>query len=184
MKSAARKRPSARLWTASRPARFLFVFALCFLTAYALLLTPPVRVADVHFSRMLVQISHLAIVSFGGHAGASGTVLQTPSGNFAVEMQDGCNGINVTILLWSAILAFPASWKRKSLGLAAGTSIILALNTVRFISLFYLGQYSWSWFQFAHVYLWESLLMLDTLIIFGVWVHRVSQPGTLSHAGA
>ena len=68
--------------------------------------------------------------------------------------------------------------------MAAGTSIILALNTVRFISLFYLGQYSPSWFEFAHVYLWESLLMLDTLIIFGVWVQRVSQPGILPDAGA
>ena len=183
MKSSSRTPHPDRSRTASRPRRFLVFFAVCFLTGYALLLTPPVRVADLHFSRMLVQVSHLLIRCFGGHAAARGTVLETATGNFAVEMQDGCNGVNVTILLWSAILAFPASWKKKGLGLTAGTLLILALNTVRFISLFYLGQYSWSWFEFAHVYLWESLLMLDTLFIFGVWVHRVSGPRIVSHAG-
>lgn len=50
------------------------------------------------------------------------------------------NAINVTILLWSAVLAFPAPWKMTALGLVAGTIIVQALNIVRFISLFYLGQ--------------------------------------------
>ena len=93
------------------------------------------------------------------------------------------NAINVTILLWSAVLAFPAPWKMKAFGLAVGTVVVQALNIVRFISLFYLGQYSMAWFDFAHAYLWESLLVLDTMVVFWLWVNRVAQHRG-AHAGA
>jgi hypothetical protein len=44
---------------------------------------------------------------------------------------------------------------------------------VRFISLYYLGQYSRSWFDFAHLYLWESLIVLDTMVVFWLWTRLV-----------
>ena len=98
-------------------------------------------------------------------------------------MRDGCNAVNVGILLWSAMLAYPAPWKMKALGLAAGSAIVQALNIVRFISLFYLGQFSMSWFDFAHSYLWESLLTLDTMVVFWLWVNCVARLGAATHAG-
>jgi exosortase/archaeosortase family protein len=61
----------------------------------------------------------------------------------------------------------------KFWGLLAGSIVIHAINIVRFISLFYIGQYSASWFDFAHSYLWESLLILDTMVVFWVWVNHV-----------
>ena len=50
--------------------------------------------------------------------------------------------------------------------------MFLLYALARFISLFYLGQYSMTWFDFAHAYLWESLLVLDTMVVFWVWVKR------------
>ena len=49
-------------------------------------------------------------------------------GGFAVELRDGCNAVNVTILLWSAVLAFPAPWKMKALGLLGGSLVIQVTN--------------------------------------------------------
>ncbi|MDP8989306.1 MAG: exosortase H [Acidobacteriota bacterium] len=154
-----------------RPARFAAVFAGCFLLAFGVLLTPPVQALDLKFSRALVGISHAIVVACGGHATRDQAILRAPGG-FGVEMRDGCNAVNVTILLWSAVLAFPASWKSKAWGLVAGSAIVQALNIGRFISLFYLGQYSMAWFDFAHAYLWESLLVLDTVVLFWLWVRR------------
>ncbi len=94
---------------------------------------------------------------------------------FGVEMKDGCNGVNVVILLWSAVLAFPGSVQWKAAGLLAGALAVQSLNFVRFISLFYLGQYSYSWFEFAHLYLWETLILLDGLVFFGLWVKYSSR---------
>ena len=167
----------ARWQMARRPARFVVLFGCCFFIGFGLLFTPPVQRADVGFSRLLVNISHRVIVWCGGHASVDGAVLRTPKGDFAVEMQDGCNGATVTILLCSAMLAFPAGWKRKIIGLACGGLIIQSLNIVRFISLYYLGQYSDFWFDFAHSYLWESLLVLDTMVVFWIWASRLPATG-------
>ncbi len=154
-----------------RPARSVIIFAGCLLLAFGVLFTAPVQSLDLKFSRTLVQISHGLVLACGGHATRDAAIMRAPSG-FGVEMRDGCNGVNVIILLWSAVLAFQASWKMKALGLAAGTILVQALNVVRFISLFYIGQYSMAWFDFAHLYLWESLLVLDTMVVFWLWVKR------------
>src|SRR5215471_12881512 len=164
-----------------RPARFALIFGVSFLAGIGLLLTPPVQSVDTAFSRALVKVSHGLIGACGGHATRTGAILRAPSG-FAVEMRDGCNAINVTLLLWSAVLAFPASWKMKALGMGAGSIIIQVLNIIRFVSLFYIGQYSMRWFDFAHEYLWESLLVLDTMVVFWLWVVRVSRSTVASHA--
>ena len=164
-----------------RPLRFILVFCFCLLFGFGVLLTPPVQKVDGQFSQALVKISHSLIQMCGGHATRDAAILRASAG-FAVEMRDGCNAINVTILLWSAILAFPSSWKMKAIGLAAGSLIIQVINIFRFITLFYLGQYSMTWFDFAHSYLWESLIMLDTMVVFWYWVNRVLRATTPSHA--
>jgi exosortase H (IPTLxxWG-CTERM-specific) len=156
-----------------RPFQFALIFFALLLFGFGILATPPAQTADAVFSRWLVHVSQTLIHLFGGHAVRQGAILRAPGG-FGVEMRDGCNAVNVTIFLWSAVLAFPASWKMKGLGVAIGSSIIQAVNILRFITLFYLGQYSMAWFDFAHNYLWESLLVLDTMVVFWLWVNRVA----------
>ncbi len=152
--------------------KFAALFAILFLAGIAILLTPQAQTADTRLSKGLVRVSHSLIVLFGGKAVAHDAILRTAAGGFAVEMRDGCNAVNVTLLLWSAVLAFPARAKHKLIGLIAGTLVIQAVNIVRFISLFYIGQYSMTLFDFAHGYLWETLLILDTVVVFCVWVRK------------
>jgi exosortase H (IPTLxxWG-CTERM-specific) len=164
------------------PGRFVILFAIAALVQFCLLLTPWVRPAIDGFSWILVHASTSMINFFGGHAVASNMIMRSPANGFAIEMKDGCNGVNVMILLWSAVLAFPVSRSAKLVGLLAGALAIHGLNFFRFVSLFYLGQYNLSWFEFAHLYLWETLIMLDALIVFGVWVRRSSAAPAGSHA--
>jgi exosortase H (IPTLxxWG-CTERM-specific) len=157
-----------------RAGRFVIFFALAALLQFALLLTPWFRPAIDGFSHALVRASSLLINALGGRASAQGALLGSPINGFTIEMKDGCNGVNVTILLWSAVLAFPVSRAWKLVGILVGAMAIQGLNFFRFISLFYLGQYSLSWFEFAHLYLWETLILLDALVVFGLWVRRAS----------
>ncbi len=173
--------PAMTTVTKLHPLRFALAFTCWALLAFGILFTAPVQALDVRFSRVLVSVSHDLIAGCGGHATRDGAILRAPGG-FGVEMRDGCNAVNVLILLWSAVLAFPASRKMKALGLAVGSAIVQALNILRFISLFYLGQYSMAWFDFAHAYLWESLLVLDTMVIFWLWVRHAVRPGTALYA--
>jgi len=39
-------------------------------------------------------------------------------------------------------------------------------------------------FDFAHGYLWESLLILDSMVVFWLWAERVARVGGASHASA
>lgn len=152
-------------------------FGACFLFGYALLLTPWIKPAVDHFDRGLVRVAGAVIHLCRGHAGVDGAILRDPATGAAVEMKGGCNGVNVTLLLCAAVLAFPASWTLKAKGLLIGCAAIQSVNLARFISLFYLLQYSQAWFDFAHAYLWESLIMLDALAVFCVWV-QVAFPST------
>jgi exosortase H (IPTLxxWG-CTERM-specific) len=167
-----------------RMGRFVLLFGVSLAVLFGLLLAPPTEPAVIRFTRGLVTVSAALIRLFGGHAVAIGDLLENPGTHFAIQMAYGCNGAHVTILLWAAVLAFPASWMQKAKGLAAGTAAIHAVNLIRFISLFYVGQYNRAWFDFAHLYLWESLMMLDTLVIFWTWAYFVRKSAAAKHANS
>jgi exosortase H (IPTLxxWG-CTERM-specific) len=167
-----------------RMRRFLILFPLCLIAGFGLLEVPFVSGGIAGFTRALVQISASLIHLLGGHANVYGVVLQSPVNGFAVRVENGCNAVNVTILLWAAILTYPAGWLQKLMGLAAGTFAIQTVNLVRVISLYYLGQYNQSWFDFAHMYLWESLIVIDTLVVFWIWASMVRKSVTAGNAAA
>jgi len=149
--------------------RFLVLFPVCLAAGFALLQVPLVAAGVARFTSGLVGISAALIHIFGGKAQVLGSVLLSPATGFSVQVENGCNAVNVTILLWSAILVFPAPWLDKLKGLAVGTLALHGINLLRIITLYYVGQYNRAWFDFAHLYLWESLIVLDTLAIFWGW---------------
>ncbi len=44
---------------------------------------------------------------------------------------------------------------------------------MRIVSLFYLGQWNQQWFEWAHLYVWQALIMLDALIVWLLWTRAV-----------
>lgn len=153
--------------------RFLVLFPLCLLGGLALLQVPLIDGWVTLFTGMLVKLSAALIHLFRGQALVSGSLLSSPVNGFSVRVENGCNAVNVTILLWSAILVYPAVWMEKLKGLLAGTLVLHGVNLVRIVSLYYLGQYNLTWFEFAHLYLWESVIVIDTLAIFWGWAMLV-----------
>ena len=53
------------------------------------------------------------------------------------------------------------------------------LNVVRVISLFYIGQWDFAVFEWAHQYVWQALIMLDVLVVWLIWVRRVPRGATM-----
>ena len=80
------------------------------------------------------------------------------------------------IVVLAAILATPAPWPQKGIGVGVGFLAIQLLNLVRIISLFYLLQWHPVWFEWAHLYLWQALIMLDGLIVYLLWVRWLPAP--------
>jgi len=153
---------------------FFLWFLLLQATLFGLELTPWVQEwFVVPWTNALAALSAGIVKLFDPHVLSIGKVLRSASNGFAVSIEAGCNGVEATIVLVAAILAFPASWKRKLIGLAIGVVAVQGLNIVRVISLFYIGQWNFNIFEWAHLYVWQALIMLDVLIVWLLWVRTL-----------
>jgi exosortase H (IPTLxxWG-CTERM-specific) len=157
-------------------ARFFVVFVALLALLFAFELTPwAQRWFVIPWTDALAQVSAWLVTLFDSGVTAYGKVLRSTSNGFAVSIEAGCNGIEATIVLIAAMLAFPAPWKHRLLGLCAGIVAVQGLNVVRVISLFYLGQWNRDVFEWAHLYVWQALIMLDVLIVWLVWVRMLPE---------
>jgi exosortase H (IPTLxxWG-CTERM-specific) len=93
--------------------------------------------------------------------------------------------VEATIVLIAAVLAYPASWGARVAAMLLGFLAVQAMNILRIISLFYLGDWNIEIFTWVHLYLWPALIMLDVLIVFIVFLRYQSrQPAEKQHAPA
>jgi exosortase H (IPTLxxWG-CTERM-specific) len=151
--------------------RFILLFLVTLAILFTLELVGPV---DRHvigpFTSAIAAVSTWLIGVFDADAVATGNVIRSTTTGFAIAIERGCTGVEAVIILISAMLAFPSPWKHKLVGIAIGFVAIQALNLVRIISLFYLGQWNMQWFEWFHLYLWQALIVLDALVVFLVWL--------------
>ena len=83
-------------------------------------------------------------------------------------------------MLIAGVLAFPANWKQKLVAIALGFVAVQAMNILRIISLFYLGQWDMAIFTWTHLYIWPVLIMLDVLIVFIVYLRYLNRQQTMA----
>ena len=159
--------------------RFITIFLLVLLGLFTIEMLNPVQANVITpFTEMLARISAAIIMPFDDTVVAQGKVLQFGDSGFAVSIEAGCNGIEATIVLIAAVLAFPAGWRERVIAIAVGSLAIQAINIVRIISLFYLGDWNFDLFHWVHLYLWPTLIMLDVLIVFVVYLRYLSGRAT------
>ena len=150
-----------------------FIFILVALFAIELL--PSVRELVIDpFTTVIASISAGITQLFDSSVQSQGIVMRSVENNVAVAIKPGCNGVEAMIVLAAAIIAFPASWKSKFYGLFFGFIAIQAMNIIRIISLFYLLQWDKQWFDWAHLYIWQGLIILDALVIFVIWIRTLA----------
>lgn len=151
--------------------RFMLLFLVLLVALFVAELWQPVEQYVIDpFTAAIAQVCVFIVDLFDPHAIAHGKILQSTSNGFAISIERGCNGVEAVIILVSAMLAFPAPWKFKLAGIGVGFVAIQAVNVVRIISLFYLGQWNRFWFDWFHLYLWQALIVLDALVVFLIWL--------------
>jgi len=168
--------------------RFFLIFVLVLAVLFGVEMLNPVQTAVImpwttlvaHASAKLAQFIDPSVI-------ASGRELRSPS--FSVSIEPGCNGVEAAIVLAAAMLAFPASWMMKLWGIVIGFAVVQAVNLIRVVTLFFIGKWSLKVFEFAHLYMWQALIMLDVLIVWLLWMRMVARRGTVvthdaPHAGS
>jgi exosortase H (IPTLxxWG-CTERM-specific) len=156
--------------------RFSILFVVILLGLFAFELSPPGQALVRPWTAAVAAVSSGLIRAFDGDAMAQGIVVYSARTGFAMAIEAGCNGVEAMLVLLAGILAFPAPWRWKLAGLAAGVVAIQVLNIARIVSLFYLGQWNGPWFDWAHLYLWQALIMLDALVVWLLWMRNAPGP--------
>jgi exosortase H (IPTLxxWG-CTERM-specific) len=156
-------------------ARFAVAFCLMLGVLFAFELSPPGQALVRPWTSLVAKAGAEVIQVFDGAATSVGNVLLDSKTGFAVSIEAGCNGVEAMLVLLAAVLAFPAPWQFKVPGVVLGILAVQVLNLVRIVSLFYLGQWNVAVFEWAHLYLWQVLVMLDVLIVWLVWMRWVNR---------
>jgi exosortase H (IPTLxxWG-CTERM-specific) len=156
--------------------RFVVVFGVVVVVLFTIEMLNPVQThLVVPFTSILAKISALLIAPFDDSVIAYGKVLQFQDTGFAVSIEAGCNGVEATIVLIAAVVAFPASWAQRAAAIGLGFLAVQVMNIARIISLFYLGDWDLDIFRWVHLYLWPALIMLDVLVVFILYLRYLSQ---------
>lgn len=166
--------------------RFVTIFLLVLISLFILEMQTSVQQALIEpFTAILAKISAALVLPFDPSVLAYGKILQFGDSGFAVSIEAGCNGVEASIVLVAAILAFPAPWRARLAAITLGFLAVQLLNILRIISLFYLGNWNLDFFSWVHLYLWPALIMLDVLIVFVVYLRYLSRkPGDVASATA
>ncbi|MEP1469782.1 MAG: exosortase H [Halieaceae bacterium] len=156
--------------------RFIIIFTIVLVGLFTLEMLEPVQAAAIQpFTSWLATISAGLIMPFDDAVVAYGRVIEHTVAQFAVSIEAGCNGVEATIVLIAGVLAFPATWRQKLAAIALGFVAVQAMNILRIVSLFYLGQWDLAIFTWTHLYIWPVLIMLDVLVVFMLYLRYLSR---------
>ena len=162
------------LW--ERPdSRFLILFLTILGCSFTVIALQGVNDAVVvPYTAFIARVSGSVLRLFGESATVTGCVVSSP--RFAVTIFNGCNGLITSLIFISGVLAFPARWPAKVIGVVGGLAAIQLLNLVRIVSLFYIGIFFPALFNDAHIFIWQSVVILAGVGLWIAWAHRFAGP--------
>jgi exosortase/archaeosortase family protein len=154
-------------------AGFILRLLLAWGAAWALVaLVPSIQAATVtatawSFARALAAV-RLEVAQSGSSVEAAGVSL---------EIVPECTPLVPILLLIGAIAAYPASLRARAAGLALGAAGLWAFNLLRLVTLLFILARAPRWFDFAHVYLWQTVSVLAAAAAFALWVRATGGRG-------
>jgi len=169
--SRATNQPPASSWFSHNRAVFRFglTFSAVTLLYYVVALLPWVdRELFPAYLRANAYISSAILNFLGQSCHVVDTTIRSPQ--FAITIKRGCDALEPSWLFCAAVLAYPATWSRRLLGMSIGVTVILALNLVRIVSLYFLGIHLPRFFETMHLEIWPVIFILVALLLWIRWI--------------
>jgi exosortase H (IPTLxxWG-CTERM-specific) len=159
-------------WWRRPEARFLLAFTLLLAGGFAFLAWNPINDHLVEpFTAGVARASAALLNLLGQGVRQDGSMLRND--RFAVNVLNGCNGVETLVIFWSAVLAFPGATGRARLaGLLLGSVAIQAINLVRVAALFLTGAYLPRFFDSSHTVVWQTIVVLCGVLLWILWASR------------
>jgi len=156
-----------------REVMFLVLFALLLGGSFALISVNWVNDHVIEpFTGGVARASGVALDLLGQDVHRQGTIIRSP--RFAVNIRNGCNGVEAMLIFLAAVLAFPAPWKARLAGLVLGILAIQLLNLVRVVALFLTGAYFPDFFDTSHTVIWQTVVILFSVVLWIFWASRLA----------
>ncbi len=174
------KRPEKRVGSPSRNAVVMFLVKCLVYWAAALLLlsrVPAVEEAGINLTLGTLQ---LTMGAFGQKVQRIGSSLF--AGGTSIEIVSECSPHTPFLIFAAVVLAFPASRWQRLFGLICGAVVIHLFNTIRIITLIRILAWRSSWFEFVHVYLWQTGTILILVATFALWLAALGRPSKSAKA--
>jgi exosortase H (IPTLxxWG-CTERM-specific) len=157
-----------------RQVLFLVRFFVLLLVCYVAVSLKQVDAAVITpFTAGITSVSASILNLFGEKVTRNGTMII--GGGFAVDIKNGCNGVEAMLFLCAAMVAFDAPVKARVAGLLMASVGVQLLNLVRIVTLFLLGRHRREWFEAFHLAIWQSVIFGAAVLMFVLWTTRVQR---------
>ena len=165
-------RASARSATPSRRAVLGFLLRCLVYWGVALALVSRVPAVDEAGVSLTVRTLQLVLALFQMPVQQSGSSLFVAS--TAIRIVSDCSPHMPYLIYAAVVLAFPATWRQRLLGLLGGAAVIHVFNTLRILALIAILARKRDWFEFAHVYLWQTGTVFAVFATFALWLRSTA----------
>ncbi len=122
---------------------------------------------NYHFTAFTAQFMAWWMRVLGHYAQASGIHVSTDICKFRIIGE--CTAYYPMSIFVAAVLAFPAPWSRRLLGVLLGVPVMLLINQVRLVSLCYIYRPYRELFDTIHIVVWQSLIIFFTVVLWIIW---------------
>ncbi len=120
------------------------------------------------YLRANALLSDVILNGMGQGCQVTGTTIR--AARFAMTICRGCDALEPCWLFAAAVISFPAPFPRKFLGILIGGALLLALNLVRIVSLFFMGVHWPRLFATVHLEIWPVVFVLAAILMWVAWI--------------
>lgn len=100
------------------------------------------------------------------------SLMEVATNNVVINVFEGCNGINVMVVLVAFLVAYQGTLKRTIVYSLAGIIIIHISNLARLLILFHQAKIDSPYFYYFHKYLFTAVIYFVVLLLWVGWVWK------------
>ena len=154
---------------ARRPVfRFVGLFGLFMGLFYAATFTPLAEErAWPAYLRWNAEASGSILRLLGQAATVEDRSIRSPRSALLIER--GCDAVQPSALFVAAVLASPVVWWSRVAGMVAGTVLLMLLNLVRIVTLYFAQIHFPRIFETLHVEVWQALFIFLAVLLWVGW---------------
>lgn len=137
--------------------------------------TPLQKIVDINglYTQVIVATTAKVLGIMSIPCTYQGSIIQLPS--IALDVKFGCNGLEAVMIYSVAVIAYPASWKKKLIGISAGFIVIQVVNILRIAGLAYAGVHFQSLFEYFHIYVAQGMMIAVSLGVFFLYLNYAQE---------